>query len=144
MFEAKWISFYFFTLSALIQFALFVVENFILAKKQSSNYPIIFRFFGLTDADMAGPKIFLPITAHFHLLTALLTFVGLRYILKLQPFIAGPITGMAGFFALYIGFVYLAQSRKFWKVAALQIIPVLLGFAFLISHILPALRAASQ
>ena len=140
MFEAKWISFYFFALSALIQFGLFVVEGFILSKKSSSDYPAIFSFFSLHESDLVGPKNFLTITSHFHLLLSILTVVGLRYVLKLQPFIAGPISSMACFFTIYIGIIYLTRSKNLWKVAAIQIIPMILGFLFLLSHILPAIR----
>lgn len=140
MFEAKWISFYFFTLSALVQFGLFVIEGFILAKKTDAEYPSIFKFFGLGSADLVGPKNFLTITSHFHLTLAILTVIGLRYVLKLQPFIAGPISSMACLFTIYIGFIYLSRSRNLWKVAAIQIIPMLLGFLFLLSHIMPAIR----
>ena len=144
MFEPKWISFYFFALSALVQFTLFVVEVWVLSKKTSSDYPAVFRFFGLTDADVVGNKNFMVLNAFNHLFISAVTVTGLRFVLKLQPFIAGPISALGLFFTVTIGLVYLIQSKKYWKVALAQMIPAILGFLFLISHILPAIRAANQ
>lgn len=144
MFEPKWISFYFFSLSALIQFSLFVIEAWVFTKKTSADFPAIFRFFGLTDADVAGTKDFVILSAFNHLFIAAVTVTGLRYVLKLQPFIAGPISSLGLFFTIIVSIVYLARSKKYWKVSLVQLIPALLGFAFLISHILPAIRAMSD
>lgn len=143
MFEPKWLSFYFFAISAFVQFSLFVFEAFILSKKTSKDFPAVFKFFGLTDSDLVGNKNFIVLNSYNHLFIAAVTVTGLRYVLKLQPFIAGPISALGLFFTLIIGIVYVVQSRKYWKVAIAQLIPAILGFLFLLSHILPAIRAAA-
>lgn len=144
MFEPKWLSFYLFSLAAFVQFGLFVVEFWVLARKNSSAYPAIFKFFGLIDADLVGNKNFIVLSAFNHFFISIVLLVGLRYVLKLQPFIAGPISGLGALFTLVISVVYVVQSKKYWKVALIQFVPMLLGMIFLISHILPAIRASQQ
>ncbi|MCB0349738.1 MAG: DUF1304 domain-containing protein [Bdellovibrionales bacterium] len=127
--KTEWISFIFFGMAALIHVGLFILESFLFQKDGAQAK------LGLTKEQHAAVKPWALNQGYYNLFLAIGTFVGLSLVLKKQILLAGVLTSFCGLSMMGAGTVLwftVPRSRKF---ALLQILPPLIGFAFLFFHI---------
>lgn len=127
--DFRWISFFFFALAAILHIGFFVFESIILQKTGAHNK------LKISEEAHKAVKIWAFNQGFYNLFLAMGMFVGLGMIFKKQIFIAGAITSFAGFFMIAAGVVLWFSAPRLRKAAVLQMVPPLLGFLFLISHI---------
>lgn len=136
--KTEWISFFFFFLSGLIHIYIFILESFLFQK------PNGYKYFKMSEQDHAAVKPWAFNQGFYNLFLAIGIFIGLHYVLKLQIHLAGAVTSIFGFGMIGAGLVLFFSVPKMRKGALLQIIPPLLGFFFLLFHIIPAITKAAQ
>ena len=113
----QWASFYCFLIAAIIHIGFFVYEAFL----------------------MKGPKevlLWAKNQAVYNLCVALGTLVGLYFVLKLQIQVAGVVIGLFGITMVAAGVTLWFTVPRLRKFAYLQAGPPILGFLFLVLHIL--------
>lgn len=132
-FYTKWISYFFFALAALIHLIFFIYESFILQKPEQAQR------LGLTADQHSAMKPWAFNQGFYNLFLAVQMMIGLYYVNKLRPDIAGPLTGLAGLFMLVAGLILFFSTSKNQKKmrtgALIQLVPPALGFFFLMFHI---------
>ncbi len=132
-FYTKWISYFFFALAALIHVIFFFYESFVLQKSDWAQR------LGLTADQHKAIKPWAFNQGFYNLFLAVQMVIGLYFVNKLRPDIAGPLTGLAGLFMLLAGLILFFTTPKNKKImragALIQLIPPALGFFFLIFHI---------
>lgn len=131
-FRPEWISFFFFSLAGLIHIFFFVLESFLLQKTDG------YRLMKINPSDHAAIKPWAFNQGFYNLFLAVGIFVGLYFVLKTQIQLAGVVTSLFGLGMIGAGIVLFFSAPKLRKGAYLQIMPPLLGFAFLAFHIIGA------
>lgn len=129
LFKPEWISFCFFALAGLVHILFFILESFLLQKE--GGYKIL----KISPTDHAAIKPWAFNQGFYNLFLALGIFVGLYFVLKTRIQLAGVITSLFGLGMIGAGLVLFFSVPKLRLGAYLQIVPPLLGFAFLAFHI---------
>jgi hypothetical protein len=128
----SWLSFIAFFIAALIHIGLFAYQIFILPQHTNKSL-------GSELADYSPGRIWANYLAAYHLSLALGVFCGLYLIFKKQIMLAGALTSFCGLTMIIAGTTLAYTNKKLLKIALLQIIPPLIGFLFLIAHVVDRL-----
>lgn len=129
-FYAKWVSYGFFVLAALIHLGFFILEVFILSTPRGQK---------LLRVTMDQHKVLKPWILNqgvYNLFLVVLTAIGIYHIHALQVRTAGLLIGLAGLFMIAAGLTLWVTQPKLRPWAYWQMIPPLLGFIFLSFHAL--------
>lgn len=131
---AQWTSFIFFGVAGVIHFGFFVMEAFLLQKKES------YKILRVSEDVHRLLKPWILNQGYYNLFLSLGMFVGLSLVLKKQIIPAGVLTSFCGLFMIGAGVVLSFSSPELRKWAWLQWLPPILGFIFLYFHIAPFLK----
>ena len=134
--EAKWISFFCFSLAALLHYVFFFFEAVLLQKPEAA------RRMKLSEEAHKHVKLWALNQAFYNLALALGMTVGLIFVLQLRVVAAGTLVGFCGLSMILAGIVLAVTAPRYWKGALAQALPPALGFLFLVSHISPFLGGA--
>lgn len=127
---SKWISFGLFSLAAVIHIGYFIVESFLLQNVKNSH------LLKIKPSDHQAIKVWAFNQGFYNLALALQMIIGLMYVLKGEPKTAGLLVGLSGLTMIMAGVVLFFSAPQLRRGALMQILPPLLGFLFLSSHIL--------
>lgn len=126
---SKWISYCLFSLAAVIHIAFFITESFLLQNVKNAG------LFKIKTEDHNAIKIWALNQGFYNLALALQMIIGLMYVLKGEPKIAGLLVGLSGLTMILAGIVLYFSAPQLRRGALLQIMPPAAGFLFLFSHI---------
>jgi uncharacterized membrane protein len=126
----SWLSFICFVIAAFVHIGFFVFEFFFLPKAE------IYRPLGYTDETIKPVKIWARNVAIYNLALAVGVFYGLHFIFKKQIMTAGAVTGLCGFTMIAAGITLWVTAPQMRKWALWQALPPIVGFFFLMLHVL--------
>ncbi len=125
----SWLSFGFFLLAGVIHLGFFVFEAFLMGR------PHIARSLGYGEVEIKAIRPWALNQSVYNLSLALITFFGLWLIFKKQIMISGALVSAAGLTMILAGVTLWFSAPRLRWAAAMQFVPPLLGFVFLILHI---------
>lgn len=130
--KVEWISFFFFFLAALIHVYFFILESYLFQK------PGGYKYFKVPEKDHALVKIWAFNQGFYNLFLAMGTFAGLYFIFQKQVMLAGVLTSFCGLSMIGAGLTLWFSAPHLRKGALLQMLPPIIGFAFLFFHVRPS------
>ncbi len=126
----SWLSFILFFLAAVIHLGFFVFEAFLLRR------PEMYKQLGYSAEEIRALQPWALQRGIYNFCLALGVFVGLYLIFKKQIMVAGALVSLSGLTMVAGGIVFWFSSKTARPWALLQVLPPLLGFVFLIIHVL--------
>jgi putative membrane protein len=129
-FIARWLSFLFFTLAAVIHIYFFILESFLYQK------PDGYKYFRTNPSEHAPTKIWALNQGFYNLFLAIQMLIGLGFVTAGNPKTAGILVGLSGLFMIMAGLVLYVSNPPMRRGAYIQILPPAVGFLLLILHIL--------
>ena len=129
----SWLSFFCFFVAALAHIGFFIFEVFLLPK------PHVYKKFGYTEDSFKLVKIWATNVGFYNLCFALGTLTGLYFIFKKQIMLAGVLTSFCGLSMITAGIALWVTAPHLRRWALLQILPPVIGFAFLAMHVVERL-----
>lgn len=132
--DTKWISFFFFGLAGVVHFFFFILESFLMQKAGAH------RRLKISEEAHQAIKPWAFNQGFYNLFFAVGIFIGLYLVTQKMVMLAGLLTSFCGLSMLLAGIVLWFSAPPMRKWAYVQILPPLLGFLFLFSHVAPAFR----
>lgn len=129
MIDLKWVSFFFFSIAAIIHILFFVMESILFQKPEG------YKIFKIKPADHAAVKIWAFNQGFYNLFLAIGMIVGLYFVLLGRREAAGLLVSFSALFMIGAGLVLLLSAPHLRRGALVQTIPPVLGFFFLAFHI---------
>lgn len=129
MIDLKWVSFFFFSIAAIIHILFFVMESILFQKPEG------YKIFKIKPADHAAVKIWAFNQGFYNLFLAIGMIVGLYFVLLGRREAAGLLVSFSALSMIGAGLVLLLSAPHLRRGALVQTIPPVLGFFFLAFHI---------
>lgn len=129
-FIIDWSSFVFFAIAAFVHIGFFIFESFILQK------PNAHKILKISEVEHNAIKVWAFNQGFYNLFLAIGVFIGLYHVLQKQVMIAGLMTGFSAACMLVAGIVLWFSVPRMRKYAYIQAGFPILGFIFLVFHIL--------
>lgn len=136
--KVEWVSYFFFFLAAMIHIYIFVLETFLFQKAEG------YKAFKIKKEDHEAVKPWAFNQGFYNLFLAVGMLIGLYHVIKLEIKVAGVMVSFSGFCMIIAGLVLFVTQKKMRRGACIQMIPPLLGFFFLIFHIIEKIQQVPQ
>ena len=127
-FISKWVSFSFFSISAILHFYFFYIESFLYQKSDG------YKYFKVAPQDHKATRVWAFNQGIYNFFLALQMSVGLVFVRLGEQKAAGLLVGLSGLTMIGAGIALYFSAKHLRKAALIQMIPPALGFLFLSMH----------